>query len=168
MSSSSAVAKSSVIVCCCPEALTDETIHQGNDERWGFTRYMVKERGSGGLDRSYLRFTTEDWWANVRVFKLLFKAPLLRVTSCNKGQHCGGDAWGDCGGVIQENKRFHWECLAGVAEVWNQWPSNNSPNPRDNICRVPLSSKMDDFAPCTSSGACAPFIWALQINLLTN
>ena len=49
MSSSSTVAKSSVIVCSCPEALTDGTIHQGNDERWGFCGNIVKKRGRGEL-----------------------------------------------------------------------------------------------------------------------
>lgn len=48
MSSSSTLAMSSVIVCSCPEALTDVTSHQGNDERWGLTRYIVKEKGRGG------------------------------------------------------------------------------------------------------------------------
>lgn len=57
MSSFSTVAKSSVIVCSCPEAITDETIHQDNDDRWAFTRYTAK---GTGFDRSYLRFITED------------------------------------------------------------------------------------------------------------
>lgn len=81
MSSSSAVAKSRVIVCSYPEALTDGTIHQGNDERWGLTRHKVKERGIG----QGLPVLHHGRWANVKVFKLMFKALLLRETSCNKG-----------------------------------------------------------------------------------
>lgn len=112
MSSSSTVAKSSVIVCSCPEALTDGTIHQGNDERWGFNRPRVKERGRRRLDP--LPVLHHRGWANLKVFKLMLKALLLRETSCNKGWHCGGDAWGDCGGLFRQTRR-------SIENAWLEW-----------------------------------------------